>query len=576
MIKKRFRLTAIFLTAALVLSGCRTTISKDNNSDYSYEITIDVYDTLANFQGIQSGWFGKVVQDKFNMRLNIIAPNVSGSSDTLYETRFTTGNIGDLIICSATNGKLQSMVDAGLVLDMSSYLKDKAVYQNYDNAIDALNKLVVQDGIYAIPSEISKKASDYSSEGNTPTYGAYLRWDLYADLGYPKVTTLEDLLPILKKMQDATPYSVSGEPTYAFSLFSDWDGNLMNAIKQPCCFYGYDESGFVLASADGTDFQSVLDEDSLYMRSLEFYYEANQLGLVDPDSTTQTYNDVFEKYTDGQILFSPWPWLGQTAYNTAENMAQGKGYMFVPISDESIYSNGCKTYGNYNTVIAVGSQAEDPSRLVDFIDWLYSDDGIRIGCAQNSLGTAGIEGLTWTMEDSGPVLTQFGISAFIKGDATVPEKYGGGSWDNGVSQLNFRPVSNVETDSDGYAYNYSLWDSVKELNDTPLQASWQKYSGYSTVMDFLNAHDQITVSPGSNYTASDESTEISTIRTQCARLVVEYSWKMVFAANMDEYKQLKSELISRANALGYDTVYAFDLENAKADAASKQEVLSND
>lgn len=45
---------------------------------YKEFITVDVFDAQANFQGIQSGWFAKVVKDRFNMELNIIAPNVAG------------------------------------------------------------------------------------------------------------------------------------------------------------------------------------------------------------------------------------------------------------------------------------------------------------------------------------------------------------------------------------------------------------------------------------------------------------------------------------------------------------------
>ena len=36
------------------------------------EMTIEIYDKAANYQGIQSGWYGKVLKDKFNIQLNII------------------------------------------------------------------------------------------------------------------------------------------------------------------------------------------------------------------------------------------------------------------------------------------------------------------------------------------------------------------------------------------------------------------------------------------------------------------------------------------------------------------------
>lgn len=63
----------------------------------------------------------------------------------------------------------------------------------------------------------------------------------------------------------------------------------MNAVKQPCCFYGYDEYGFVLVKADSSDYQSIIEPDSLYMRVLKLYFDANQMGLVDPESSTQSY-----------------------------------------------------------------------------------------------------------------------------------------------------------------------------------------------------------------------------------------------------------------------------------------------
>ena len=53
--------------------------------------TVDFYDVAANFQGVQSGWYGKIVKDKFNMDLNIIAPQVSGDGAALYQTRCAAG-----------------------------------------------------------------------------------------------------------------------------------------------------------------------------------------------------------------------------------------------------------------------------------------------------------------------------------------------------------------------------------------------------------------------------------------------------------------------------------------------------
>ena len=50
------------------------------------EMTLEIYDVAANYQGEQIGWYGKVLKDTFNIKLNIIAPQVSGDANSLYQT----------------------------------------------------------------------------------------------------------------------------------------------------------------------------------------------------------------------------------------------------------------------------------------------------------------------------------------------------------------------------------------------------------------------------------------------------------------------------------------------------------
>lgn len=328
------------------LAGCggaaeSETDAASSESGYDETITIDVYNGLANYMGMQEGWFAKIVRDKFNMELNIIAPNVAGNGDTLYQTRTAAGDLGDLIIVD--NGQqYNELVEAGLLTDASEYYETMENVQRFDAAVQNLNKDA--DGLYGFPTSVSTLKATDPSEGLDPTFGAYVRWDLYGEQGYPEIGTLEDLLPVIQKMQEDNPTTDSGKKVYGFSLFSDWDGNMMNAGKQLVTYYGYDESGFVLAKADGSDYQSILDSDSEYIRALKFYFEANQMGLVDPESTTQNYDTLFAKFQEGQVLFSWWPWLGQAAFNTTTNLTEGKGFMLAPIQDQKIFSYGAEVY----------------------------------------------------------------------------------------------------------------------------------------------------------------------------------------------------------------------------------------
>lgn len=559
-----FCLLAVF---CLNLCGCSDmkgnsgylTALNANDCPYKDFIVVDVFDFSANYQGIQSGWFGEVVRKKFNMELNIISPNITKGGDTLFEVRAAAGNLGDLIICKGVNGQLQDMVNAGLIYNMEDDLQDKNIMR-YREAIENPNSSVWQEGIYAIPSEVSANGAYVSSEG----YGPYIRWDLYKKLGYPEVDTLEDLLPVLKEMQERYPTTENGAKTYGFSFFKDWDDNMMNAVKQPCCMYGYDEYGVALAKADGSDYQSIIEDDSIYVRMLNFFYEANQMGLIDPKSASQSYDQCFDKYREGQVFFSPWSWLGKSAFNTISNVEQGKGFMMAPVKDLQIYLYGCYPYGNQDSIIAVGSQSADPARLVDFIDWLYSEEGIMMNGASLSGAATGPEGLTWEMHEDGPCLTDFGREALMNGgNIEVPEEYGGGTWESGTSVLNYKAVVQCEKSERGFHYYYELWDSVRALDTSSLVEDWRERMNADTTMDYLQKNDMFLVAPGMLYTASVETAEQTTIRYQCKRAIQDYSWEMVFAPDRQRFEELLDEMQATVKSYGYDVILEYDMTHAK-------------
>ena len=570
------RLIGIFLcltmTVSVVLSGCgeeKSASAGSSNSKYKEFITVDVFDALANYQGIQSGWFAKVVRDKFNMELNIIAPNVAGGGDTLFQTRSAAGNLGDLIIAGADNGRFRNMVKAGLLADMTELLEDKEIMKNYETAIKKVNESAGQEGIFGIPSEISNQSPEVSADGIEPLVSPYVRWDSYKEAGYPQMKTLEDFIPVMKAMQENTPQSDSGKPTYAISLFKDWDGNMMVGAKNYASLYGYNELGFVLSKADGSDDQDVVSSDGVYVQALRFLFEANQAGLVDPESTTQNYDILSNKYRDGQILTSLWSYQGPAFYNTAERKKEGKGFMPAFIEDSSPFSFGCYAEGNGKTIIGIGSQAKDPERMADFIDWLYSPEGMEIG--GQSGGGAGPEGLTWEIKDDRAVRTEFGDKALAGEKVEVPEEWGGGEWTDGGPALNFKPLSPVDIDPRiGEPYLSTMWSSVLEKNTTPLDTDWQdKSGGAKTTIEFLESKDALSVSPGTSYIQPEESSDITTLRNQCKTVIVDDSWKMVFAKDETEFESILKHMQDTVKGLGYEEVLELDMKNAKEQSACR-------
>lgn len=534
--------------------------------------TFDVFDGLANQMGEQPGWFGDLVSEKFNVTLNVIAPNVAGGGDTLYNTRVAAGELGDVVLTDVGQ-KLDELIEGGLLLDFSSYYAEMKNAARFDDAVQVVNE--GKEGIYAIPTQVSSLKPSEPSEGIDPTFGPFVRWDLYKEVGYPEIGTLEDLLPVLKDMQDAAPEAENGGKVYAMSLFADWDGNYMNNAKQPCCYYGYDEMGFVLAKADGTDYQSILDPDGLYVRTLKWFFDANQMGLLDPDSTTQNYDSLFAKMQGGQVLFSFWPWQGQAAYNTEAHMAEGKGFMIAPLADQKIFSYGAPAAGAAQ-VFTIGSTAEDPQRAAAFIDWLYSPAGVYANSSQ-TMGAAGPQGLTWELNGEGkPELTEFGRKALLGEGATVPEEWGGGPYIDGSSWLNVTTVlGNDEDPETGYPYNYKMWETYQDSVANPLTEDWAaKMGGYGTTMEYLKDNDMLLVGAGASFVAPQESSEVETIRNQVKAVIVENSWKMSFAADEAEFESLLTTMRETAEGLGYQTVLDVDMQNAKDQHTQREDVAA--
>ena len=60
-------------------------------------------------------------------------------------------------------------------------------------------------------------------------------------------------------------------------------------------------------------------------------------------------------------------------------MEAGKGFQSAVIDDASYVCWGSNPNGEASMGIMVGSQTADPQRMVDFLNWLYSPEGVQAG-----------------------------------------------------------------------------------------------------------------------------------------------------------------------------------------------------
>lgn len=549
--------------ALMMLMGMLPLTAMAESTEPYWEIQI--YSELANYAGVQTGWFAKLLKDKFNVGVNVISASEGGSDR--WATQMISRDLGDLVMLGDSNGQqhLSEAVEAGLLLDISGMMEQYApnILKNYPLLLE---KAKIQFGngtaVYAIGSEAVPTTSDLQIEGGTDSWwGPYGRWDLYAKLGYPEIKTIEDLVPVLKAMHDLEPVNADGEPTYAMSLFKDWDGGTMMAATQFYAIFGYgDQWSYVFPHATEDSYITLLDEDGIYFRTLKFYFDLNQLGLLDPDSITQTYGEVTTKEQTGRVLFN---WFNpiKSNFNTAERLADGKAVTLLPMSTQCNYGYTGKPYG-YGRTVSIGANCEQPERLLKIIDWIFSDEGLM---EVNN----GPKGVTWDYDENGvPTLTELGWACYNDQMTEMPAEFGGGTFYEGMNKGFYVYPSLNNNLANGYPANRDLWPCVLSREMPEVLKDWSEHHGGAlTSIQALINKGNIVKTINQAVFSTEPALQMNAIlqqkSSQVGSILTEYNWKMVLAADEAEFNALKTEMVEKAKGLGYDEIVAFGIQECE-------------
>ena len=505
-----------------------------------------MYNVAANYQGIQTGWFGKALKDELNLVVNIIAPQVSGDGEALYQTRTAAGNLGDVVLLD--NADMLECVDVGLIADLSADIQKFPNLMKYWEQIELFNKDL--GGIYAIPTEMNTNGPTvYMSE--TANSMPRIPWDFYTELGRPELNTTDDLLKVLADMQAAHPTNEAGDKAYGMTLWKDWDGTSIENVNQITKWYGQEVNGSVLIGADHS-ITPLTDKNGAYYKMLKFFYQANQLGIVDPDSATQDWNSACDKMRQKRtyLVWNNWM-LGFT--NSPEVGEKGANYMGMPIADMTVFQTSDYYYGS-GRVFGIGSQVseENKLRLLEFLDWYCSPEGL-------TLQHAGTEGLIYTVNEDGTyTLTEDGFNRFTT-EIMVPEDQGGGNWTDGNNQINQWIAASIEMNPvTGETFVPDLWASTIEKNNTKTTKEWQEVYGAKNEVEYMKNTGMMNPVPSVNLALAIDTTDIGLIRSQCKTLVCDTSWKAIFAANDAEFEALWDDMVTQLEGFGWNDLVAFD------------------
>ena len=517
-------------------------------------IRLDVYSQLANYSGIQGGWGAILLKDMFNVELNIIP-----EQDGTYATRMEAGSLGDLVVWGANGEDYKNAVAKGMLLDweQSDIGNRYAPYimENYKDALDS-NRTISGDGkVHGFGHAVALSSDNHSSF----FYTWDLRWDLYKQLGYPVVNDLDDMIDLFSDMKEICPTDEIGNETYAVSIWPDWDGNMVMYVKAlATAYYGYDELGFGHYDPMSGQFLSCLDDNSPYMECLRFFNKLYRAGLLDPSSSSNTYDKMSEKLKNGGTFWSIFNYAGSMAYNTDPHMSEGK-YMYAMVPEEAtpiVYGLG---NNGGNRIWSVGAYSRHPELCLEILNWLATPEG-------SMTMWYGPKGLMWDYdENGGAYFTELGRlcdndASYNLAGVVWTSPYTGksytlsGTFNDGCIQINNTTLSQDMINPDGNGketFNKDTWASITAADLYDIQLDWQEHTGATLADDYMEMREDdfgdklYVIMPSVPYSESSKSSELDLKWKNCAKSIVENSWRAIYAKSDGEFdyhvKTMKSQ-----------------------------------
>lgn len=531
-------------------------------------IEITVFSQLANYSGKLTGWFAEVMKREFNCEMTIIP-----DTDGMFDTRMESGDLGDIVVFGSNGDQYQRAVKEGMLYDLNeddllanygAYMMENMPYALENNA--NLNETVTGEKVmHGIGHNVATSPDDHEAF----FYTMDVRWDLYKELGYPEINNLDEFYQLMVDMKGLCPKDENGNETYATSLWPDWDGNMVMYVKAfATCYWGYDEMGFGLYDVENGDFHYALEEGGPYLEALKFFNKLYQAGLIDPNSMTQTYNEMSEKVTAGGTFFSIFDYAGSQLYNTDVHLEEGKAmYPMVP-NDATPLCYGMNVLGG-NRMYTIGANTEYPELCMAIINYLTTPEGYMTY-------NYGPKDLCWYYDEEGnSYLTELGEAAQADRKGTMmPDEWGGGNFNDGTFQANNTTWSKDASnpDSNGETYNYINWKSQRKDETYDILQDWRDKYGQYTFQDYMNTTN-FKVALGTSYTESKRSDDLKIIWEQVAECLVNYTWQAIYAENDEEYDRIVNEMITKCGEYDPDGLcLAWCEEEAKIRCALEDQV----
>lgn len=375
-------------------------------------------------ESLEEGVANNAVADEIARITGVRIRVVTGDDDKL-QVLLAAGDLPDVVYCNGTGAQSPaSLIDSGQIIALDELVEEYGdnIKTWGDEALTYSRNILSDDtsSLYFIPMNVS----DNGDAEEIPTFygtgiGYTMRWDMYAQAGYPEITDEDSYLQVLAQMQEQFQKTEDGKTIYAMGGWSDWG---TWAFKIPYLFangYGEGKNATLYDSMTG-EVEKMYYSDG-YWNVVRFYNKAYNMGLLDPESFTQSYDDYVAKAKAGQYISLGINGSGAiSSINEAlQALDPSYGYEYVPCGMDYLSGlyNSSSPYGwgSGNFAFAISVNNKYPEKTMHLLNFLYSPEGSR-------LLMCGIEGEDWEYTDNGEVVYTQQYQEGVEADPTNYKK----------------------------------------------------------------------------------------------------------------------------------------------------------
>lgn len=444
MIGRLFTLVLVFcITVSMALTGCGgNTTTEDskaaagnqtaaNQTAPTSSPTATAAEEPYEFTAFRSSWQSidenndpviLELNKKLNIRIRILTAPYE-SWEEKYNVMMASGTVPDVSVTSGTGwGNFNDWCKQGKYMDITELYKKNCPNVAKYVSDDLISKVSIEGKLYGVPRPTGKDTS-----------AIIFRKDWLDKVGLALPTTFAEYDAVMRAFTFNDPDNNGKNDTYG--MLSTNTLTLSRPVFLAFGLNGSLENGYIWYKKDDGTLASTLTQPEA-KEAIKYLASLYKEGIMDPD------------------------WMLTKSQGWADKLNAGKGGIIgqISISEIALYEANMKSVNpnatlepvpqitgkdgkirrnpstGYYMMSSISSKVKKPEKILEFIDYLASDEG-------GYLLKYGIEGLTYTKKDGK-----------IVEDTKAQEKYGmlGGHL---VSRMMFPPMTFPATDERTAKYN---------------------------------------------------------------------------------------------------------------------------